>query len=92
MQRAAHAREAAETKVVELRRRDSIRRPSGERWEAMNKEDVKRYDGYFVLLDTTVAGLISRSQAEPLFGRAGLPTNQIAQIWALADVDGEAAR
>jgi Ca2+-binding EF-hand superfamily protein len=55
----------------------------------VSAEDAKRYDSYFVLLDATSAGAVTRAQAAPLFQRAALPEGDVQHLWSLSDLDGD---
>ena len=53
----------------------------------ISEEDAARYDSYFVLLDGSGTGHVSRSQATPLFERAALAEVEVDQIWQTVDAN-----
>lgn len=54
---------------------------------ALDEADVMRYDGYFRMLETNGSTHVNQQQAKPLFDRAGLAPEALAQVWLLADAD-----
>ena len=54
-----------------------------------SEQEFARYDNYFRRLDPQGFGRVSAEQARPLFVKAGLPEPTLAEIWALADADGD---
>ncbi|KAJ2929867.1 hypothetical protein H1R20_g7252, partial [Candolleomyces eurysporus] len=54
---------------------------------ALSKAEKKKYDGIFRSWDTKGTGFIDGSTALEVFGASGLPQNELAQVWQLADVD-----
>ena len=54
---------------------------------ALDEADVMRYDGYFRMIETNGGWHVSQQQAKPLFDRAGLAPQALAQVWQLADAD-----
>nr|VWP01440.1 NAD-dependent protein deacylase (EC (Regulatory protein SIR2 homolog) [Ganoderma boninense] len=54
---------------------------------ALSKAEKKNYDQIFRAWDTQSTGFISGQTALEVFGQSGLDRNDLAKIWALADVD-----
>ncbi|KAI0373139.1 hypothetical protein BV20DRAFT_1042030 [Pilatotrama ljubarskyi] len=54
---------------------------------ALSKAEKKSYDQIFRAWDTGNTGFISGQTALEVFGQSGLDRNELAKIWALADVE-----
>ncbi|KAI9069473.1 hypothetical protein FKP32DRAFT_1617176 [Trametes sanguinea] len=54
---------------------------------ALSKAEKKQYDQIFRAWDTGNTGFISGQTALEVFGQSGLDRNDLAKIWALADVE-----
>lgn len=54
---------------------------------ALSKAEKKSYDQIFRAWDTSGSGFITGQTALEVFGQSGLDKNDLAMIWALADVD-----
>ena len=70
-------------------RRNQLRRVAASPLAAADAADAARYAGFFQHLDEQAAGKLSRVQAEPLLARSQLSDAALAQVWALADADGD---
>ncbi|CAI7650711.1 unnamed protein product [Penicillium pancosmium] len=55
----------------------------------IDPQDKTKFDSYFEKLDTAKAGVITGDQAVPFFDNAQLPDEVMAQIWDLADINGD---
>ncbi|KAF9650631.1 hypothetical protein BDM02DRAFT_1351141 [Thelephora ganbajun] len=53
----------------------------------LSKAEKKSYDQIFRAWDTSGSGFITGQTALEVFGQSGLDKNDLARIWALADVD-----
>ncbi|TFK20128.1 hypothetical protein FA15DRAFT_600278 [Coprinopsis marcescibilis] len=54
---------------------------------ALSKAEKKNYDKIFRVWDTSGTGFISGQAALEVFGACGLPQNELAKIWSLADIE-----
>lgn len=55
----------------------------------MLPEELDKYLAAFAMLDVTGGGSISSDDAKEVFERTELPQEELAQIWAITDVDGD---
>ena len=74
---------------IAVHRRNQLRRVAASPLAAADAADAARYAGFFQHLDEQAAGKLSRVQAQPLLTRSQLSEATLAQVWALADADGD---